>query len=86
MASCGPLQVLTTRQPGGESVNMAFNMRCLPSMGRKQVFSWTSATAAGLLMQCVGERAVLNAFSYTGGFSMAALKGGSPHVISLGRL
>ena len=34
-------------------------------------------------MQCVGDRAVLNAFSYTGGFSLAALKGGSPHVISL---
>jgi 23S rRNA (cytosine1962-C5)-methyltransferase len=26
---------------------------------------------------------VLNAFSYTGGFSLAALRGGSPHVISL---
>ncbi len=54
-----------------------------PIDGQKTGFFLDQRDSRGLLMQCVGERAVLNAFSYTGGFSMAALKGGSPHVISL---
>ena len=34
-------------------------------------------------MEWVNDREVLNAFSYTGGFSMAALQGGSSKVVSL---
>ncbi len=54
-----------------------------PIDGQKTGFFLDQRDSRGLLMQCVGDRAVLNAFSYTGGFSLAALKGGSPHVISL---
>ncbi len=54
-----------------------------PVAGQKTGFFLDQRDNRRLLMEWVGERAVLNAFSYTGGFSMAALKGGSPHVTSL---
>ena len=54
-----------------------------PVAGQKTGFFLDQRDNRKLLMEWVGEREVLNAFSYTGGFSMAALKGGSSHVISL---
>lgn len=54
-----------------------------PIDGQKTGFFLDQRDNRLLLMQCVQDRAVLNAFSYTGGFSLAALQGGSPHVISL---
>jgi len=54
-----------------------------PVAGQKTGFFIDQRDNRRLLMEMVGQRTVLNAFSYTGGFSMAALKGGSPHVISL---
>jgi len=54
-----------------------------PISGQKTGFFLDQRDNRRLLMEMVGERSVLNAFSYTGGFSLAALKGGSPHVISL---
>lgn len=54
-----------------------------PLGGQKTGFFLDQRDNRKLLMEWVGSREVLNAFSYTGGFSMAALKGGSPKVISL---
>lgn len=54
-----------------------------PIGGQKTGFFLDQRDNRKLLCDWIGERPVLNAFSYTGGFSMAALKGGSPHVISL---
>ena len=54
-----------------------------PIDGQKTGFFLDQRDNRWLLMQCVKDRAVLNAFSYTGGFSVAALQGGSSHVISL---
>lgn len=54
-----------------------------PVAGQKTGFFLDQRDNRKLLMEWVGGRAVLNAFSYTGGFSMAALRGGSPHVVSL---
>lgn len=54
-----------------------------PIDGQKTGFFLDQRDNRKLLMQCVGDRAVLNAFSYTGGFSLAALQGGSAHVVSL---
>ena len=54
-----------------------------PVGGQKTGFFLDQRDNRKLLMEWAGHRSVLNAFSYTGGFSMAALKGGSPHVISL---
>jgi len=54
-----------------------------PLNGQKTGFFLDQRDNRRLLMEWVGTREVLNAFSYTGGFSMAALKGGSPKVISL---
>ena len=54
-----------------------------PLTGQKTGFFLDQRDNRKLLAEMVGHRAVLNAFSYTGGFSMAALLGGSPHVVSL---
>ena len=54
-----------------------------PIAGQKTGFFLDQRDNRRLLMEMVGNRDVLNAFSYTGGFSMAALRGGSGHVISL---
>lgn len=54
-----------------------------PLTGQKTGFFLDQRDNRKLLAEMVGDRAVLNAFSYTGGFSMAALSGGSPHVVSL---
>lgn len=54
-----------------------------PVEGQKTGFFLDQRDNRKLLMEWVQGRPVLNAFSYTGGFSMAALKGGSPHVVSL---
>ena len=54
-----------------------------PIAGQKTGFFLDQRDNRRLLMDMVGNRPVLNAFSYTGGFSLAALRGGSPHVISL---
>jgi len=54
-----------------------------PLRGQKTGFFLDQRDNRRLLMEMVGSRPVLNAFSYTGGFSMAALRGGSPHVVSL---
>ncbi len=54
-----------------------------PLKGQKTGFFIDQRDSRRLLMEWVGKRTVLNAFSYTGGFSMAALQGGSPKVISL---
>jgi 23S rRNA (cytosine1962-C5)-methyltransferase len=54
-----------------------------PLGGQKTGFFLDQRDNRKLLMETVGDRPVLNAFSYTGGFSLAALRGGSPHVISL---
>lgn len=54
-----------------------------PIAGQKTGFFLDQRDNRRLLTEWVGHRPVLNAFSYTGGFSLAALQGGSPHVISL---
>lgn len=54
-----------------------------PIAGQKTGFFLDQRDNRRLLMDMVGNRPVLNAFSYTGGFSLAALRGGSPHVVSL---
>ena len=54
-----------------------------PIAGQKTGFFLDQRDNRRLLMDMVGDREVLNAFSYTGGFSLAALQGGSGHVISL---
>ena len=54
-----------------------------PVAGQKTGFFLDQRDNRKLLMEWVGACEVLNAFSYTGGFSMAALKGGSPRVTSL---
>lgn len=54
-----------------------------PILGQKTGFFLDQRDNRRLLMDMVGSRNVLNAFSYTGGFSLAALQGGSQHVISL---
>lgn len=54
-----------------------------PIGGQKTGFFLDQRDNRKLLKEWVGLRPVLNAFSYTGGFSMAALAGGSPHVVSL---
>ncbi len=54
-----------------------------PIQGQKTGFFLDQRDNRGLLMTMVNGQNVLNAFSYTGGFSMAALKGGSAGVISL---
>ena len=54
-----------------------------PIAGQKTGFFLDQRENRRLLMEMVGDRSVLNAFSYTGGFSMAALRGGSSHVVSL---
>ena len=54
-----------------------------PIAGQRRGFFLDQRDNRCLLMEWVGNRPVLNAFSYTGGFSLAALQGGSPHVISL---
>ncbi|MBK12933.1 MAG: RlmI/RlmK family 23S rRNA methyltransferase [Crocinitomicaceae bacterium] len=54
-----------------------------PIAGQKTGFFLDQRDNRRLLMEMVGDRDVLNAFSYTGGFSLAALRGGSGHVISL---
>ena len=54
-----------------------------PIAGQKTGFFLDQRDNRRLLMDMVGDRPVLNAFSYTGGFSLAALRGGSPKVVSL---
>ena len=54
-----------------------------PIRGQKTGFFLDQRDNRRLLMEMADGRSVLNAFSYTGGFSLAALKGGSPEVISL---
>ena len=54
-----------------------------PVRGQKTGFFLDQRDNRALLMDMAQGKAVLNAFSYTGGFSMAALRGGSPRVISL---
>ena len=54
-----------------------------PLNGQKTGFFLDQRDNRKLLMDMAADREVLNAFSYTGGFSLAALKGGSPHVVSL---
>lgn len=54
-----------------------------PIDGQKTGFFLDQRDNRKLLMEYAGGREVLNAFSYTGGFSMAALAAGSPKVISL---
>lgn len=54
-----------------------------PMGGQKTGFFLDQRDNRKLLHDLVGARPVLNVFSYTGGFSLAALKGGSPHVVSL---
>lgn len=54
-----------------------------PIDGQKTGFFLDQRDNRKLLMEWAGNRSVLNAFSYTGGFSMAALAAGSPHVVSL---
>lgn len=54
-----------------------------PSKGQKTGFFLDQRDNRYLLSQLSGEKKVLNAFSYTGGFSMAALKGGASIVDSV---
>lgn len=54
-----------------------------PIGGQKTGFFLDQRDNRKLLMEWVKDREVLNAFSYTGGFSMAALQGGSTKVVSL---
>ena len=54
-----------------------------PIAGQKTGFFLDQRDNRRLLMEMVADRPVLNAFSYTGGFSLAALRGGSPKVVSL---
>ena len=54
-----------------------------PLHGQKTGFFLDQRDSRKLLMEYAAGREVLNAFSYTGGFSLAALAAGSPRVVSL---